>query len=70
MSLTAAELKRIENLEETVLQLSYLVKDGGSKNQLNRLNVLAQKQVDMLVPRVEALETDMDTLLALARKFQ
>jgi hypothetical protein len=70
MSFTLEELRRIEGLENIITQLAQLVKGGGSKNQLNRLLVLAQGQVNEMKARVEALEAKAEELLTLARKLQ
>lgn len=70
MSLTAEELKRIENLEIAVRSLTKLIRGAGSKNQLNRLLVLGQKTNEELEEKVDALETEMDELLNLTRKLQ
>jgi len=70
MALTAAELTRLENLEQDVKNLTHLVDGGGSKNQVNRLLVLAQEHTRELRILVESLETEMATLLTLARRLQ
>lgn len=70
MSLTAAEETRIASLEDKAVQLTVLVKNTASKNMLNRLLVLAQEQTGEIKTRIEALETQMTTLLAQARKLQ
>jgi hypothetical protein len=70
MSLSAAELARLETLEQTVRQLAQLVEGSGSKNQLNRLLVLAQENTRTLTTLVESLEAKMDILIPLAQKLQ
>jgi hypothetical protein len=70
MALTDAERRRLERLETGMTQLAKLVKGGGSGNQLNRLLVLAQSQVDELTRIVENLESRMEELLTLAEKLQ
>ena len=70
MALTISERKRIESIEEKLLQLANLVKGGGSKNQLNRLLVLAQKNTEDLKTTVEEMESKMADLLDLVRKLQ
>lgn len=70
MSLTASELKRIQDLETNVKALTKLIAGAGSLNQLNRLLVLGQKTNSELTEKVEALETEMQELLELARKLQ
>lgn len=70
MSLTAAELTRLETLEKTIANLAVLVQGGGSKNQLNRLLVLAQDQNRKLTAVVEELEVQMKEVLKNTRKLQ
>lgn len=70
MAFTAADEKRLRSIETIVYRLSVLIEGAGSKNQLNRLLVLAQNQVDKLSTRVDALETQMDEILELARRLQ
>jgi hypothetical protein len=70
MSLSTTELERLEKVEKEINQLAHLVKGGGSKNQLNRLLVLAQSQVDEMKAVVDDLESRMETLLELAEKLQ
>jgi hypothetical protein len=70
MSLTAAEEKRIENLEETVQQLSTLISHAGSKSQLNKLLVLCNEEVRKLTSKVDSLEAEVQELLTLARRLQ
>lgn len=70
MSLTAAELKRIEDLETAVKGLTKLIGGAGSTNQLNRLYVLGQKTNEELEEKIVLLETEMQELLELTRKLQ
>lgn len=70
MSLSTVERTRLEELEQDTNNLATLIRGGGSKNQLNRLLVLAQDQNRKLTARVEALETKMDEILELVRKLQ
>jgi hypothetical protein len=70
MSFTAAELQRIEDIEEKLIQLAQLVKGGGSINQLNRLLVLAQNKAETLSSRVTSLETRSNTILSLVQRLQ
>jgi len=70
MVLSTTERKRLEGLEETINNLAQLVKGGGSKNQLNRLLVLAQEKVRKLTVVVESLEVDMAIVLTNVRKLQ
>ena len=70
MALTAAEEERIQELEETVVRLTKLMQGSGSKNQLNRLLILAQEEVRKLTTQLEPIEADTEECLALARKLQ
>ena len=70
MSLTNAERIELNALEEDARNLAKLVMGGGSKNQLNRLLVLAQGKNTQLTTRVVALETKAETILDLVRKLQ
>lgn len=70
MSLTAAEEKRIAELETKTVQIGHLVQGTASKNMLNRMLVLAQEEMSGIRTALEGLESQMSTLLALARKLQ
>jgi archaellum component FlaC len=70
MTLSASERARLVAAEETIADLAQLVKGAGSKNQLNRLLILAQEQCRQLSSIVETLETQVQELLELARKLQ
>ena len=70
MALTDDERERLETLEDTVVNLAHLVKGAGSRNQLNRLVVLAQDKIDSLTTRLLQAETKMTELLELVRKLQ
>jgi polyhydroxyalkanoate synthesis regulator phasin len=70
MTLTFAEEERLTNAEEITQQLKHLIDGAGSKNQLNRLLVLCNEEVRKLTARVATLETQVQELLALARKLQ
>ena len=70
MALTETEAQRLRTLEAATLNLAKLVEGGGSKNQLNRIDVLAQDEIRKLEVRVEAIESKVDTILTLVRKLQ
>jgi len=70
MSLTPVEEKRISDLETKTVQIGHLVQGTASKNMLNRMLVLAQEEMSGVRTSLEGLETQMSTLLALARKLQ
>lgn len=70
MTLSNAERIRLEKLEYSVRQLAVLVRGGGSKNQLNRLLVLAQNDTKKLLRIVEYLENEMKEILDKVRKLQ
>jgi hypothetical protein len=70
MSLTAAEEKRISDLETKTVQIGHLVQGTASKNMLNRMLVLCQQEVANLTTKVEETEAKATTLLTLARKLQ
>jgi hypothetical protein len=70
MTLTPAEKKRLDNAEKTIVDLEELIKGAGSKNQLNRLLVLASEEIRRLNDRVTELEEEVETLLNLAKKLQ
>jgi hypothetical protein len=70
MSLSNAERIKLEKIEEYLIDLAHLVKGGGSRNQLNRLLVLAQDTNRKLTARVEELESQMSEVLELVRKLQ
>lgn len=70
MALTKAQEKRLSNLEVMFAQLNHLIQGAGSKNQLNRLLVLAQEDIRKLDEKVTEVEESMDELLELVRKLQ
>ena len=70
MSLTFEEQKRINNIEETVQDLSNLIKNVSSNDMLNRLLVLGNEEIRRLTERVDSLEDKVITLTTLARKLQ
>ena len=70
MSFTAADEKRMYDLEEHLNRFSHLMKGAGSKNELNRLLVLCEKEVDNLESIAGELDTKLDVLIALAQKLQ
>ena len=70
MTLTYSEETRLRNAERTVQDLKDLIEQAGSKNQLNRLLVLAQEEMKRLTSKVGALESQSTTLLGLLRKLQ
>jgi hypothetical protein len=70
MTLTPAEKKRLQNAEATIIDLEELIKGAGSKNQLNRLLILANEEIRRLNERVDELQTEVNELLDLAKKLQ
>ena len=70
MALSNGERKRLENAEDNINNLAKLAQGGGSKNQLNRLLVLAQDQNRKLTARVVELESQIEELLDKVRKLQ
>jgi len=70
MALTIQEEIRISELENTTIRLTQLMKGSGSKNQLNRLLVMAQEDIKKLTDILAPMEDKTNTILALARKLQ
>ena len=70
MTLTNSEETRLRNAERTVQSLKTLIENAGSKNQLNRLLVLAQEEIKRLTTKVDSLEAEQTVLLGLLRKLQ
>ena len=70
MALSTAERLRLEAAERALETIAISLRGAGSKNQLNRLLVLAQDQMRKLTIRVEAIETTATELLALLRRLQ
>jgi len=70
MTLSPTEKQRLTTVEEKIISITELLKGVGSKNQLNRLYILAQKTNEDLKTRVDTLETKIEELLTLARKLQ
>ena len=70
MALTAKEEYRIQQLEVLAIQLNQLIKGASSENQLNRLLVLAQDDMDKLKIAQDELDIKVEELLELTRKLQ
>ena len=70
MTLSPTEKQRLTTVEEKIISITKLLKGVGSKNQLNRLYILAQKTNKDLETRFDTLETKIEELLTLARKLQ
>lgn len=70
MTLTYSEEQRLRNAERTVQSLKDLINEAGSKNQLNRIEILAQEEIKRLTAKVDVLESQAATLLSLLRKLQ
>ena len=70
MALTASEENRIDTIETKLNKIGHLVQGGGSKNQLNRLLILAKEELKKIEDRIDILEPEVSTLLELARKPQ
>lgn len=70
MALTYTEKLRLKNAEETTQELKTLIDGAGSKNQLKQLLTLCQEQLRRVEARLDTVETDLDTALALARRLQ
>jgi len=70
MALTAKEEYRVQQLEVLAVQLNQLIKGASSENQLNRLLVLAQDDMDKLKTAQDELDIKVEELLELTRKLQ
>jgi hypothetical protein len=70
MALTAQEEERLQQVEEYVVKLFKLLDGAGSRNRLNRWYVLLSNMNNTLSEKVTEIETELDEILALARKLQ
>jgi len=70
MALTYDEQVRLKNAEETIQQLKTLISGAGSKNQLKQITVTVKEQLRRLEVRLDTAETEIQTLLTLARNLQ
>lgn len=70
MALSTNEAKRLREAEQIINELYTLMQGAASQNMLNRLYVLHKQEIMNLEKRLDDLEVDMRTTLALARKLQ
>jgi len=70
MALTYEEQLRLKNAEETTQELKTLIDGAGSKNQLKQLLTLCNEQLRRVEARLDTIETDLETALALANSLQ
>lgn len=70
MALTRSEAERLKNAEETIQELKTLIDGAASRNMLNKLKMLSNEQLRRVELRLTQIETDLETLIALAQKLQ
>lgn len=70
MTLSRYEELRIQNIEEQIIVLQKQLRGAASKNQLNRLLVLANEEVRKLTVLNTSLQTKVDELIELTEKLQ
>jgi Skp family chaperone for outer membrane proteins len=69
-TLTAAEEKRIAELEISLQTLLHHIEGAGTKNMLNRLNVVFQRRAESLQTLAADIQTEVSEILDLVRKAQ
>jgi hypothetical protein len=70
MSITAAEERRLLAAEKKINEIIAAIRGVGSKDQLNRLYIVYDRELDRIETKVDALETEVQKVLELARKVQ
>jgi hypothetical protein len=70
MSLTYQEELRLSNIEDQVENLTNLLAGAASKNMLNRLLTLANRENNKIEDLITALTTQVAELKVLAQKLQ
>jgi hypothetical protein len=70
MSLTYQEELKLSNIEDQVENLANLLAGAASKNMLNRLLTLANKENSKIEDLITTLTTQVAELKALAQKLQ
>ena len=70
MSLTYQEELRLSNIEDQVENLANLLAGAASKNMLNRLLTLANKENSKIEDLITTLTTQVAELKVLAQKLQ
>jgi hypothetical protein len=70
MSLTTLEEQRLLLLETKVEELQVLVKNAASKDMLNALLTLSNKNIRKVQEDLDTANTDLTTLIELARSLQ
>jgi hypothetical protein len=70
MSITAAEERRLLAAEKKINEIIAAIRGVGSKDQLNRLYIVYDRELDRIEAKVDALETEVQKVLELARKVQ
>jgi hypothetical protein len=70
MAMTAAQQKKMTELEGAMNDLFQLLRGTGSKNMLNRLYVLLNREIERITLKVDELEESVEEILEYARKAQ
>ena len=68
--MTVAEERRLRAVEQKINELITVLRGVGSKDQLNRLYVVYDRELDRIESLVTEIETKAQTILELARKVQ
>lgn len=70
MTLTREEELRIENIEAALIAMQKQINGAASKNNLNRLLVLANSKISTLTTSITTLQTKVEELIELGQKLQ
>ena len=70
MAFTTTDERRLLVLEAAALELSKKLSGAASMNQLNRVLIVAEDDLNKLEEQMDALEVIMEEILDLTRKLQ
>ena len=70
MSMTPAEEKRLIAAEQAINALTRMMNGVGSTDQLNRLYIIYDRELNRIEKKIEELEERASEILELARKVQ
>ena len=70
MAMTKLEERKMMELEERMNKLFRLLRGTGSKNMLNRLYVVLNRELEKMENKAAEIETRVEEILEYARKVQ
>jgi hypothetical protein len=70
MAMTPLEEKKMMELEESLNELFRLLRGTGSRNMLNRLQVVLMREIEKLETKADQVQTRVDEILEYVRKAQ